>query len=52
MASISFKHEKKKTPLSILTYFLKHERLCRKQLVGMTGESSGLIGMWTQIVPL
>ena len=45
MASVALNMKKKKTTTtttqSMLAYYLKHEQLCRKQLVGKTGQSKG-----------
>ena len=44
MASVALNMKKKKTTTttqSMLAYYLKHEQLCRKKLVGMTGQSKG-----------
>ena len=44
MASVALNMKKKKNnnnTQSMLAYYLKHEQLCRKKLVGMTGQSKG-----------
>ena len=45
MASVALNMKKKTTTTtttqSMLAYYLKREQLCRKQLVGKTGQSKG-----------
>ena len=46
MASVALNMKKKTTTTttttqSMLAYYLKNEQLCRKKLVGMTGQSKG-----------